>query len=202
MRQRWLEPPDPGTNVCGGFDGSTSEDWTVIKLETAKGMLLTPRYGPDRRATIWNPAEWGGQIPRDEVHAAWAEINDTYRLGRVYCDPPQWQSEIGTWARLYGDDAFLEWATYRTVAMHEALDVFHTDLSTGALTHDGCPLTTVHMMNARKTARPGDRYGLGRPSKNEKIDATVTSVLAHKAAVDARATGWGSDTDSRIFCFR
>ncbi len=39
---------------------------------------------------------------------------------------------------------------------------------------------------------PLERYGLAKPQQNRKIDAAVTSVLAHEAACDARAAGWGA----------
>ena len=187
--------------MCGGFDGASVSDCTVIKLETSDGLLFTPRYGPDRRPTIWNPAEWGGKTPRSEVDAAWAEINDTYSLERVYCDPWHFTSEIGVWARLYGEGKFIEWHTNRDRVMHEALELLVTDLATRTVRHDGCPITTQHVANARKLARPGSRYVLGKPSPMQKIDAGMGSVLAHKAAVDARADGWiGEKPDTRVFC--
>lgn len=187
--------------MCGGFDGASVSDCTVIKLETSDGLLFTPRYGPDRRPTIWNPAEWGGKTPRSEVDAAWAEINDTYSLERVYCDPWHFTSEIGVWARLYGEGKFIEWHTNRDRVMHEALELFVTDLATRTVRHDGCPITTQHVANARKLARPGSRYVLGKPSPMQKIDAGMGSVLAHKAAVDARADGWTDEKpDTRVFC--
>lgn len=198
---RWLDPPPAGTPVCGGFDGASVSDCTVIKLETSDGLLFTPRYGPDRRPTIWNPAEWGGKTPRSEVDAAWAEINDTYSLERVYCDPWHFTSEIGVWARLYGEGKFIEWHTNRDRVMHEALELLVTDLATRTVRHDGCPITTQHVANARKLARPGSRYVLGKPSPMQKIDAGMGSVLAHKAAVDARADGWIDEKpDTRVFC--
>lgn len=187
--------------MCGGFDGASVSDCTVIKLETSDGLLFTPRYGPDRRPTIWNPAEWGGKTPRSEVDAAWAEINDTYSLERVYCDPWHFTSEIGVWARLYGEGKFIEWHTNRDRVMHEALELLVTDLATRTVRHDGCPITTQHVANARKLARPGSRYVLGKPSPMQKIDAGMGSVLAHKAAVDARADGWTDEKpDTRVFC--
>ena len=63
----WLPNPPRGTQITAGFDGSEYEDWTALKCVTRGGRLFTPRYGPDRRPTIWDPAEWGGQIPRAEV---------------------------------------------------------------------------------------------------------------------------------------
>lgn len=197
----WMEPPPDGTLVCGGFDGSTSFDWTAIKLETIDGLLFTPRYGPDRRETVWNPAEWGGTVPRGEVHAAWDEIANRYEMGRVYCDPWHWQSEIDSWAGKYGQDVFVGWHTNRDKAMHAALDRFMTDIAAGKVKHDGCPLTTIHVLNAAKSAKTGDRYILSKPSDHQHIDLAMTSVLAHEAASDARADGWG-ETDSTVWVFR
>lgn len=187
-----------GQAVCLGFDGSESGDWTAIRAETFSGHRFTPTYGPDKRPTIWNPAEWGGSIPRGEVHAAVEEICRTFRVARAYCDPKGWQSEIADWALVHGDDVFVEWATYRTVQMHAALERAVTDLVSGRSTHDCCPITSVHVGNARKVAKPGDRYILGKPSDHQKIDAAMADVLAHEAAADARAAGW---TDQEAFSY-
>lgn len=199
---RWLDPPPAGTRVCGGFDGASVDDWTAIKLETVDGLLFTPRYGRDARPTAWNPADWGGRTPRGEVQAAWEEINDRYLLERVYLDPPHFGSEIAAWQQQFGDDVFIPWETYRAKQMFDALELFFTDITSGTLTHDGCPVTTLHIGNARTVGRSG-KYGLDKASKTQKIDAGVTSVLAHKAAVDARASGWGHEepVDTRVFCF-
>jgi hypothetical protein len=167
----WLPAPPKGTAVCGGFDGSESDDWTAIKLETQEGFIFTPRYGADQRPTIWNPKDWDGKIPRGQIHAAWAEIMDTFNLLRVYCDPgfhdeTSYETEIEEWAT--------EWP----------------------ITHDGCPLTEAHMRNARKImSRNGQTYTLGKPAHHQKIDAGVTTVICHEAAADQRAAGWIVEPD-------
>ncbi len=197
----WLPNPPEGTSVCGGFDGSENDDWTAIRLETVKSFQFTPRW-PDGRAMIWNPAQHGGRIPRLEVHDAWEIIHSRWRLERVYCDPgfndpwdpTSWITEIEGWAARYGEDVFVPWqmgGNTRSKAVHSALVRFESDLRNGHLTHDGCPVTGLHAANARKVAKPGDRYILGKPSQAQKIDAAVTSVLCHEAASDARAAGWG-----------
>lgn len=202
MPALWLPEPPAGTQVAGGFDGSEVDDATVIRLETRDGLQFTPRYGPDRRPTIWLPEQWGGAVPRLEVHAAWSEIVGRYALARVYCDPYRWQTEIEQWALDWGEDVFVSWATSRLAPMHAALDRFTTDLASGALRHDGCPITAQHVANARKLSRQGDRYVLGKPAQHQKIDAAVTSVLAHEAAADQRAAGWHERQDTKVFCFR
>ena len=56
QEQEWLPSPEPGALVCAGMDGSDSNDWTAIRAETIDGLQFTPRYGPDRRPMVWNPA--------------------------------------------------------------------------------------------------------------------------------------------------
>lgn len=191
----WLPNPPSGISVCGGFDGSENHDWTAIKLETREGLVFTPRYGPDRRPAIWNPAEWSGRIPRDQVAVAWSEIARRYRLLRVYCDPgfhdeTDWQTDIEDWDAEHGPGVFAQWPTNQIGRMYPALRRTEADLRTGALRHDGCPITTTHVGNARKIGARADKYILGKPSLTQKIDAGVTVVICHEAACDQRAEGW------------
>jgi hypothetical protein len=190
----WLPNPPGGTSVCGGFDGSDTDDWTVIKLETRDRLIFTPRYGADRRPTIWNPVDWGGRIPRGEVHAAWAEIVDTYDLRRAYYDPgfhdeTSWESEGEEWALEWGEERFVPFPTTSGPRMYSAIRRLEADLP--VITQDGCPITLAHMRNARKImSRGGRMYTLGKPAHHQKIDAAVTVVITHEAAADERAAGW------------
>lgn len=189
---KWLPNPPRGTQICVGFDGSDSDDWTALRCETRAGRLFTPRYGPSNRPTIWRPEEWGGQIPRGEVHAAVDEVYTRWDVHRGYFDPPDWRTEIGEWASRYGEHRVIEWPTYRVKPMHEELERFVVDLNTRAITHDGCPLTATAMGNAIKVAHTHQRYVLGKPGgeHHRKIDPAMATVLAHTAACDARSEGW------------
>ncbi|MBF5002305.1 terminase [Nocardia sp. BSTN01] len=201
MPKLWLPNPPPGTAICVGFDGSENNDWTALRAETREGFQFTPRYGPDKRPTIWNPADWGGRIPRGEVHAAVAEVFETWRVARMYADPLDWRSEIGDWALAYGEEHVMEWATNRISPMYFAIRRFETDLSTRRITHDGCPIAATHIGNARKVTKPGDKYVLGKPADHQKIDTAIASILAHEAASDAREAGW-EDVDTRMYSMR
>lgn len=198
----WLPNPDAGTQVCLGFDGSESDDFTAIQGETLDGFTFTPRYGPDQRPTVWNPAEWGGSIPRGEVHAAVDELMERYTVERFYADPHDWYSEIGDWALKYGDNHVFEWPTNQISRMFPEIRRFEIDLAQGRITHDGCPIVTVHAANAKKIAKPGQKYVLGKPANHQKIDALMARILAHTAAADAHEAGWGEVEDNRIFSFR
>lgn len=198
----WLPEPKAGTQLALGFDGSGSDDWTALAAETRDGFSFTPRYGPDKRPTIWLPEEWGGRIPRDQVNLAVDEIMERFQVARMYADPPKWETDVDDWSVKHGDECVVPWETYRTRQMHAALERFHTDLSNRRIRQDGCPLTLVAMSNARKVPKAGERYILGKPSQTQKIDPVMARVLAHEAAADERAAGWPDPADSTVFVFR
>jgi hypothetical protein len=181
-----------GRLSASAFDGSETNDWTALGAETIDGYSFTPRYGPDERPAVWDPAEWNGRIPRGEVRAAIDEVMSTYTVARMYCDPQDWRTEIGEWALAYGPVVF-EWATNRTSQMYEAIRTFEVDLATGRIEHDDCPIARTHIANARKVAKPGQKYILGKPADHQKIDVAMARILAHEAKNDALAAGWGKD---------
>jgi hypothetical protein len=188
-----------GTKVCLGFDGSYSGDWTALRAETIDGHRFTPTYGPDERPTIWNPAEWNGRIPRSEVQAAVAELFDRFAVSRMYVDPRHWETQADEWSLEHGEDTVIQWPTNSIGRMFPALDRYYTDLLENATTHDDCPTTRTHALNARKLAKPGDKFILGKPSEHQKIDALMADVLAHEAASDSRAAGWAVDAGPTYF---
>lgn len=196
----WLPQPDDGAQIAIGFDGSDSDDWTAIQAETIDGFTFTPRYGPDRRPTIWNPKEWGDQIPRGEVAAAVDELFERFKVKRMYCDPHDWYSEIGDWSLKYGDEHVFEWNTSRISKMYDEIRRFENDLRERRISHDGCPIAGFHFANARKIAKPGQKYVLGKPTQHQKIDVAMARILAHTAASDAHVAGWGEEVDTRMWC--
>jgi hypothetical protein len=199
---RWVKRAKPRrvadyTQVVLGMDGSDTDDWTAIRAETQDGYQFTPTFGPDRLPTIWNPADYGGQVPRLEVAAALEELFERFRVVRFYADPPYWETEIDEAAARWGDQVVLRFATFRIVQMHAACERLLTDVvkQDSGFTHDGCDITLDHVGNARKAPRPGQRYVLVKPSQPQKIDACVSSILTHEAACDATAAElWQPDT--------
>jgi phage terminase large subunit-like protein len=195
----WLPEPPSGTKVCLAFDGSETSDFTVIRAETREGHLFTPRWGSG--GTIWDPEQHGGRVPKAAVTEAVADLFARFDVARMYCDPPYWGTEIEEWAAVHGEERVIKWPTYRPVAMHSATERFLADLSSGRITHDGCPITARHMANARIAPRRDGRYMLAKPDVSRKIDAAVATVLVHEAAADVRSEGWET-ADTTVFVFR
>lgn len=181
----------PLTRVVLGFDGSDVDDWTAIRGETMDGYQFTPTYGPDQRPTIWNPADYGDQVPRLEVMAAMDELMRTLDVVRVYADPPYWSTEVDACVDLYGERRIIKWQTRRIVQTHAACERLRTDVlkKDSTWTHDGCELAADHIANTRTAARPGERYVLRKASAAQKIDITMTSIITHEAACDVVAAG-------------
>ena len=207
----WLKPEDldkwtdesitvpDGTVISVGFDGSDTDDWTAIRCETQDGFRFTPRYGPDDRPAYWNPDEWGGLIPRGEVNACVHELNERYRIKRMFCDPRDWRTEIAEWALLIGEEIVLEWSTYVIDRMFLALKRAKNDLISGRNRLDGDPIARQHLENARMAAKPGGKYILEKPDRHRKIDIAIADTLAHEAAADLHAIGgdaWRSTTSN------
>lgn len=182
----------PGARIVLGFDGSDIDDWTAIRAETMDGYQFTPLYGMTDEPTIWNPADYGGQVPRGEVRAAVEQLMARYDVVRLYADPPYWETEIDDWVNEYGEERVIRWHTRRIVQMHSACERLRTDVlkrGDGDFTHDGCEITQAHIENARAAARPADRYVLRKASPTQKIDAAISSILAHEALGDVIAAG-------------
>lgn len=181
----------PYTRIVLGFDGSDVDDWTAIRAETMDGYQFTPVYGPDDAPTIWNPEDYGGQVPRTEVNAAMDQLMRRYDVVRLYADPPYWESEVDGWVDAYGEERVVRWHTRRIVQMHAACERLKTDVTKkdSSFTHDGCEITEAHIGNARMAARPPDRYVLRKASPAQKIDAAIPSVLCHEALGDVIAAG-------------
>ncbi|RCL91806.1 MAG: terminase [Microbacterium sp.] len=186
----WLPNPPDGSHVCLGFDGSINNDWTALTAQTMDGYSFTPRWGPSQLGTYWNPAEHGDRIPHGEVDVAVDEMFTRFKVVRFYADPEDWETDIESWALRYGAERVLMWRTNREHAMYDEIRRFEADLRNGLIRHDGCPATTTHMGNAKKVGKPGQRYILGKPNENQKIDLAMTRILANAAVRDALAGGW------------
>jgi hypothetical protein len=194
---------EPVKAICLGFDGSTSGDWTALRAETLDGLRFTPTYrvGDELRPAVWNPAEWGGRVPRNEVRAAVEQTFAGFKVARMYCDPRDWQTEIDAWSLEHGEDVVVQWPTNQIGRMFAALDRYLTDLAEGATTHLEDPVYRTHALNARKVAKPGDKYILGKPADHQKIDVLMADVLAHEAAADARTAGWAKPETAYAYVF-
>lgn len=188
--QLWLPNPPPKTPICLGFDGSLNNDWTAIQAETMDGLSFTPRWGPSQMPTYWDPAEHGGVIPHGQVSTAVGELFANFTVVRFYCDPHDWDTDIENWALKHGAERVITWPTNVITKMHAEIVRFENDLKQGLIRHDGDPTAGLHVGNAKKVGKPGQKFILGKPNENQKIDITMAKIMAHTATRDSISSGW------------
>lgn len=191
---------EAGTMVGLGFDGSISQDATVLRAGTADGYTWTlgiwERPAAGVAMAAWQAAhphqEW--RVPRNEVHEAVALAFSRYRVGRMYCDPWRWESEVGDWQALYGDVVrVLDTNSARRMA--PVVSRWRTAIKEGTHSHDGDPLVTEHVRAAhlRKVQLSADDtdgrtpYILVKGSDGRKIDGAIADALALEAALTMEA---------------
>lgn len=188
-----------GERIGLGFDGSISQDATALVACTADAHLFVPVV--DGKPTIWlrpDKASASWRIPRLEVEAAVEAVMELYDVGRMFCDPPKWQTEIERWSERWNagltDDESIVVAldTNQPKRMSAVCDRFSSMLAEAAITHAGDALLTEHVLAmVRKKAYVKNedetdgrtRYVFTKGDDGRKIDAGIAAVLALEAAM-------------------
>lgn len=186
--------------IAIGFDGSLSDDSTVIR-----GCAMSDGY----RFTlgIWEKPEGvagqGWEVPRSEVMASLRTILRTRTVSRMYADPHEWRSDLDKLAEEFGDTKVIQWATSRDTQMGYALDRLHADLKKKLTFHEDDPRIHAHYGNAY--VRQRGKLRLVRkeyPNSPRKIDGVVTDALAYEARADALAGGWSAVSEPTVIRLR
>lgn len=178
-----------GDLITLGFDGSRFLDSTALvacRLEDGQTSLLDLWERPE------GAAGRGWEVPAGLVEDAVEDAFTRYRVVRFYADPPYWQTDIAAWARRWGDEVVIGWATNRMRQMSEAVERFRTDAIAGKFKLDGGSALRRHILNAHMVkVRAG--YWIEKASRNspDKIDAAVAAILAYEARCDAVDAGLG-----------
>jgi hypothetical protein len=190
--------PEHGARIGVGFDGSISNDATFLVGCTADGVMfelgcwerpLTSNGTPDK--------SW--RVPRAEVRMAVRDAFENYDVGRLFGDPPKWETELDDWAdefRLeHGDkderERVLLFDTFQHMKFARSVDRFVTAVAEGALTHCDEDRLTAHVTAAAKkyvkaNADQDDNrllFVFVKPDDGRKIDGAVAAALAYEAAM-------------------
>jgi hypothetical protein len=189
--RRWKELTQPQdvpakTRIGLGFDGSVSRDTTALRGCTADGYRFTIK--------VWQrpdgaPADW--RVDRTDVADTLRTTFERYDVGRMFADPPYWQTELEAWALEYGETTVLTLETNQNRKMAPAVDRWLTAIREGTTTHDDDALAADHVQHAhlqrvRLQDDPEDgrtKYVLVKGDDRSRIDVAVADVLAFEAAM-------------------
>lgn len=177
----------PGDRVTLGFDGSRSDDSTVLMAcRIDDGVLF--------RLAAWeHPAQvkdW--EVPREDVDAHVRAAFERYRVQAMYADIAYWESYVDSWVADFGRRAKLKASPRSAFAFDMRARI--RDFGLGCenfleavlnqhVRHDGDPLLRQHVLNAKRRVTKYDHIGIGKATRDSKrkIDAAVTAVLAWMA---------------------
>lgn len=196
--KRWekLARPDiqvpAGTRIGLGFDGSLSDDCTVLI-----GCAIVEGTPHTFEIEVWQrpadaPKTW--RVPRTEIRSRLAEVMAYYNVGLMLCDPAKWQTEIEFWIEEYGEETVVLFDTNQPTRMWRACDRFTTAVEQSTdehptYTHDGSAALSQQVLNMfKRKVRVRDDDDDGRTKfvfvkgpDRAKIDAGIGAVLALEA---------------------
>lgn len=179
---------EPGSPVVLAFDGSRNGDATVL---VAVSIEQVPHVQP---IAVWSsdgkPEGW--QVPQAEVEAKIIETCTRFKVSEVCADPYLWWGSLQSLSRQGVPVAEFPQSAQR---MTPATSGTFQAVGNGNLTHNGDPLLTEHVMNARciedhrgtRLAKPGSSHHEVR-----RIDLAVAMVMGW-----ARATHYASQPARR-----
>lgn len=173
-----------GEDVVLFFDGSKSRDATgIVGCAMTDGHIFT--------VGGWEPD--GEDVPVIEVDETLAAAFTRWSVVAFFADVREWESFVKiSWPEQYGEQLLIHAAPggkepqaiawdmrSRTFDFTAATELAHTELVDQTFTHDGHPMLSRHIENARR--RP-NRYGvsIGKESKDspKKIDLAVCMIGA------------------------
>ena len=183
----WEQTARPGYTVADGaeitlgFDGSKSGDHTaLVGCESESGHLFT--------LGIWDPEDYGGEVPREQVVEAVAAAFLRYDVVGFFSDVHPWESYIDRWAEEYGEGLCVRAGPRHVIGwdmrsnqkeLTGAVEAFHDAVLERTLTHDGDVRATAHVANARRRPnRYGVSFGKEHRESTRKVDWLAAAVLA------------------------
>ena len=211
----WMSQPDwaaaraktdvvlaPGDSIVLGFDGSRGRARGNADATALVGCRIADGYMFEVR--VWEPPrdrqankEWAPNPL--EVDAKVREMFATYNVVGMYADPSGWTEHVARWEAEFGPNLQVRatqanpiaaWPRGKGTAVVEYVERTRQAILTKELSHDGAPVLTRHVLNARRRAGRGG-YLLYKqyPESPDKIDAAYAAVMAWKARTDALSKG-------------
>lgn len=193
-----------------GFDGSEGRKIGIADSTVLIGYSVTQRHL--FALGIWSqpdgPRGEGWTPPHLEVEQTVRQVFERYNVVGFYADPSAgWAQEVKEWearyhrrlkARISANEP-IRYPQRNVSATCQNFADLLSAIRQGAITYDGNPEFTAHMLNARRSPRQAG-YVLAKPADDQdysKIDAAWGSMFAYKAGLDAVGKGESRPTQRR-----
>ena len=194
-------PLAPGEEVTLGFDGSLTDDSTIlvaVRLSDGAPFVLGAWEKPE------GPRGEGWEVDKSQVRDVVHYAHATYSVVAFFSDVAYWETDVDGWRDEYGETYRVKATTRHAIAWDmrghqqdtvrgvEALHRSLTDGETPLIPHrlpdgrDGLAILTTHTLNARRRPnRWGVSFGKETRESPQKVDALAAWVLARMARTAA-----------------
>ncbi|ALA48121.1 terminase large subunit [Mycobacterium phage Phlei] len=178
----------PKQKITLGFDGSKSNDWTaLVACRVDDGMLFV--------LGVWNPENYGGEVPREDVDAAVRSAFQRYDVVAMRADVKEFEAYVDQWGKDFKRRVKVNASPGNPIAFDMrgqqkrfALDCerFEDAVIEREVFHDGNKILRSHVLNAKRHPTNYDAIAIRKATKDssKKIDAAVCAVLAFGARQD------------------
>ncbi|QFG10383.1 terminase large subunit [Mycobacterium phage Anthony] len=178
----------PGERIALGFDGSKSNDWTaLVACRLDDGMIFPIK--------IWNPENYGGEVPREDVDATVRSCFQRFSVFAFRADVKEFEAYVDQWGRDFKKKVKVNASPNNPIAFDMrgnqkkfAMDCerFLDAVLERELNHNGDLTLRQHVLNARRHPTTYDAIAIRKASKDSsrKIDSAVCAVLAFGARQD------------------
>lgn len=190
-------PLAPGTRVTLGFDGSLTDDSTVLlalRVSDGAPFILGAWEKPE------GPKGEGWRVDKSAVRGLVDHAFATYDVGAFFSDVAYWETDVDAWRDAYGESLAVKATPSHAVAWdmrgHQAdtvraVEALHrslTDREVPLVPHvlpdgrDGLEILLRHVQNARRRPnRWGISFGKDTRESPHKVDALAAWTLARLA---------------------
>lgn len=176
-------PPEVevGEDIALGLDPSATDDHTVLQ-----GCRISDGYVFN--LGIWDPAEHGGEVPREAVDGAVRQAFDRFNVIAFLSDLHPFESYVDKWAEDFREQLVVKASPRHAVAwdMREKkkeatkeYERLHDEIVEEAFRHDGNRKVRQHFHNARRRPNAwGVSVGKEHRESSRKMDSVPSTMLA------------------------
>lgn len=172
-----------GAEITLGFDGSKTDDHCVLRgCRLSDGFVFT--------LGAWDPAEHGGEAPREEIDGTVLQAEERYKVCGFFSDLHPFESYVDKWAQEFKHLEVKATAKHpiawdmrgRNKEATIEIERLHDEIVEGAFKHDGDARARQHFHNARRRPNQwGVSVGKEHRESSRKIDAVPATMLARTA---------------------
>lgn len=179
----------PGEEITLGFDGSKSEDSSVLVA-----VRVEDRFASVIGFQEKDPRDPDWEVDREYFDGLVASMFAQYRVVGFYSDVAHFETYVDKWSSEYSESLKVKASPKSAVGwdmrgrlqlLTQATERLVAGIADGSLRHDGGRLLRRHVLNAcRRPNRWGISFGKDRRSSPRKVDAFAALQLADMARAD------------------